>query len=88
MLNTQKIAVAMSSKRERINALLGEDQRTDDQRTELRELTADVQGLEVEYRARPWPRTLTVCPSRPSPPTPTVPSWSLGPCWRAFSAAS
>ena len=51
MTNRQKIEVRQSETRERINALLGQDERTDTEATELRALTDKAQELEVEFRA-------------------------------------
>ena len=53
MTKAQEIQIKQSELRERINELLGiaTDDRTDEQATELRELTGKAQGLEVELRA-------------------------------------
>ena len=53
MTKAQEIQIKQSEVRERINELLGiaTDDRTDEQATELRELTGKAQGLEVELRA-------------------------------------
>lgn len=51
MTKTQEIQIRQSEVRERINALLGTDDRSEAQEAELRELTTEAQGLEVEYRA-------------------------------------
>ena len=63
MIAAQKIQISMSEVRERINALLNKDDRTDEETNELREKTTKMQGLEVEYRAAlaaaPDPQTTT-----------------------------
>ena len=51
MTKLQSVQLRQSETRERINELLGIEERTDDQTTELRELTKTAQTLEVEYRA-------------------------------------
>ena len=51
MKASQKIALEMSTKREALNALLGLDEMSDEQRTELGTLTTRMQHLEVEARA-------------------------------------
>lgn len=51
MTPSQKIRIKQSETREKINELLGKDDLTDEQRTELAELTKTAQNLEVEYRA-------------------------------------
>ena len=51
MKASQKIALEMSTKREALNALLGEDELSDDQRSEMGTLTERMQQLEVEARA-------------------------------------
>ena len=51
MKASQKIALEMSTKREALNALLGEDELSDEQRTEMGVLTTRMQELEVEARA-------------------------------------
>ena len=51
MLASQRIAREMSEKREKINALLGKDTLTDEERAELSTLTGRMQECEVEYRA-------------------------------------
>lgn len=53
MLNSQKIAVSMSEKREKVNELLGleVEQRAEDHAEALKTLTAELQAHEVEYRA-------------------------------------
>lgn len=54
MIDSHKFSLDMSTKSQRIRELQTEDRRakrTDDERTELRELTDAIQGLEVEYRA-------------------------------------
>ena len=47
----QKLQLRQSEIRESINALLGNDSRTEDQQGELEKLTGEAQGLEVELRA-------------------------------------
>ena len=51
MTQTQKIQLRQSEVRQKLNAILGVDDRTADQTAELETLTAEAQGLEVEYRA-------------------------------------
>ena len=51
MKASQRVALEMSEKREKLNALLGVDELTEDQRTELGTLTERMQELEVEARA-------------------------------------
>ena len=46
-----RIAVKMSEKRERVNAILGQDEMTEEQRGELAGLTKELQDLETELRA-------------------------------------
>ena len=51
MKASQKIALEMSTKRETLNSLLGEDELSDEQRTEMGVLTTRMQELETEARA-------------------------------------
>ena len=51
MKASQKIALEMSTKREALNALLGLDEMSDEQRSEMGVLTTRMQHLEVEARA-------------------------------------
>ena len=51
MKASQKIALEMSTKREKLNALLAVDEMTDEQRAEMGTLTVRMQELEVEARA-------------------------------------
>ena len=51
MKASQKIALEMSEKREKLNALLAVDELSEDQRAELGTLTTRMQHLEVEARA-------------------------------------
>ena len=51
MTAEQKFRLRQSEVREAINSLLGLDERTDENRSELRALTATAQGLETEIRA-------------------------------------
>ncbi len=51
MTKVQTLQVKQSELRERINDLLGLENRTDEQTNELREKTADAQATEVELRA-------------------------------------
>ena len=51
MKASQKIALEMSERREKLNALLGVDELSDDQRTEMGSLTERLQQLEIEARA-------------------------------------
>ena len=51
MKASQKIALEMSTKREALNALLGEDELSDEQRAEMSTLTERLQQLETEARA-------------------------------------
>ena len=64
MIAAQKIQISMSEVRERINALLNKDDRTDEETNELREKTTRMQGLEVEYRA--------AISAEPDPPQVTI----------------
>ena len=47
----QRLQLRQSEVRERINALLGQSERSDEERNELRSLTGEAQNLEVEVRA-------------------------------------
>ena len=51
MKASQRVALEMSEKREKLNALLGVDELTDDQRSDLGKLTSRLQELETEARA-------------------------------------
>ena len=51
MKASQRIALEMSTKREALNALLGLDEMSDEQRSEMGALTTRMQHLEVEARA-------------------------------------
>ena len=51
MRKTVKLQIEMSEKREKINALLGKEELTDDERSELDTLTKRAQEIEVELRA-------------------------------------
>ena len=51
MLKSQKLALEMSEKRQKLNGLLGLDTLSDEQRGELETLTKRLQELEVETRA-------------------------------------
>ena len=51
MKASQKIALEMSEKREKLNGLLGVDELSDEQRTEMGTLTSRLQELETEARA-------------------------------------
>jgi len=51
MTESQRIAIAMSEKRQRINELLGVETRSAEQQTELETLTGEIQKLEPELRA-------------------------------------
>ena len=51
MKASQKIALEMSAKKETLNSLLALDEMTDEQRTQMGELTTGLQSLEVEARA-------------------------------------
>ena len=51
MKASQKVALEMSTKREALNALLGADELSDEQRAEMGVLTTRMQELEVEARA-------------------------------------
>ena len=51
MKASQKIALEMSEKREKLNGLLGVDELSDEQRTEMETLTSRLQELETEARA-------------------------------------
>ena len=51
MKASQKIALEMSEKREKINALLGKNELSEDERTEMGTLTTRMQELELEARA-------------------------------------
>ena len=51
MKASQRIALQMSERREKLNALLGEDELSDEQRAEMGDLTERLQQLETEARA-------------------------------------
>ena len=51
MTPKQKLLLEQSEKRERVNALLGQDSLTDDERGELDSLSKRLQGIEPELRA-------------------------------------
>ena len=51
MKASQRIALQMSERREKLNALLGEDDLSDEQRAEMGDLTTRLQELEIEGRA-------------------------------------
>ena len=51
MRKTVKLQIEMSEKREKINALLGKEELSDDERAELDTLTKRAQEIEVELRA-------------------------------------
>ena len=51
MKASQIIALEMSEKREKLNALLSVDEMSDEQRSEMSTLTTRMQELEVEARA-------------------------------------
>jgi len=51
MRKSVQIQVELSEKRERLNALLGEETLTDEQTAELERLTGEAQGLEKRFRA-------------------------------------
>ena len=51
MKASQRVALEMSEKREKLNALLGVDELSDEQRAEMGTLTERMQELEVEARA-------------------------------------
>ena len=51
MTISQKLTIKLSSARQKINALLGVEERSEDQNKELESLTADVQKTEPELRA-------------------------------------
>ena len=51
MKASQRVALEMSEKREKLNALLAVDELTEDQRDDLGKLTSRLQELEVEARA-------------------------------------
>ena len=51
MKASQRVALEMSEKREKLNALLAVDELTEDQRAELGTLTTRLQELEIEARA-------------------------------------
>ena len=51
MKSSQRVALEMSEKREKLNGLLGVEELSDDQRTEMGTLTERLQQLEVEARA-------------------------------------
>ena len=51
MTHKARLAVKMSEKRERVNALLSQDEMTEEQRGECAGLTTELQNLEVELRA-------------------------------------
>ena len=51
MLKSQSLQLEQSTKRQRINELLGKDEMTAEERTELGTITQRAQEIEVEYRA-------------------------------------
>ena len=51
MTSRQKLEIEQSEKRQRINALLGQSELSDDERGELETLTKRMQEMEVELRA-------------------------------------
>ena len=51
MKPSQRVALEMSEKREKLNGLLGVEELSDDQRTEMGTLTERLQQLEIEARA-------------------------------------
>ena len=51
MKSSQRVALEMSEKREKLNGLLGVDELSDEQRTEMGTLTERLQQLEIEARA-------------------------------------
>ena len=51
MTHKARLAAKMSEKRERVNALLSQDEMTEEQRGELAGLTKELQDLEIELRA-------------------------------------
>ena len=51
MKASQRVALEMSEKREKLNTLLGVDELSDEQRTEMGTLTERLQQLEIEARA-------------------------------------
>jgi len=51
MTNKQKLELEQSEKRQRINELLGKDEKTEQELNELQDLTKRMQDLEIEYRA-------------------------------------
>ena len=51
MTTLQKLQVKQSEIRESINALLGKDERSQDETADMERLTGEAQGLEVELRA-------------------------------------
>ena len=51
MLKSQRLLVEQSEKRQKVNALLGKDELTAEERGELDTLTRRLQEIEVEYRA-------------------------------------
>ncbi len=51
MTKSQKLQLEQSTKRQAINALLGKDELTGEERSELESLTGRMQQIEVEYRA-------------------------------------
>ena len=68
MTPRQTIEIKQSERRERINALLGQTERSDDEGTELAKLTGEYQTGEVELRAaitvEPDETTTTTKPDR------------------------
>ena len=51
MTKLQTLQIRQSETREKINSLLGNEARTEEQTAELEKLTTEAQGLEVELRA-------------------------------------
>lgn len=69
MLTSQKIAIAMSEKRQKLNELLGTEveKRAEDHGDQLATLTAEMQAHEVEYRAALTAEDVTVTETTEDP---------------------
>ena len=51
MTASQRIALKMSAAREKLNELIGTEDRSDTQNADMQALTGELQGMEPEYRA-------------------------------------
>ena len=68
MKASQRVALEMSEKREKLNALLGVDELSDEQRTEMGTLTSSgCNSSKSRLAARSWRRVKPLSRKRPSP---------------------